>query len=1062
MVAALLRGSPEVARSLTRLHCWPSDSFAVAYDELARQGQLHRLLLLAQQPVLLLEHVLSCTTGDSSDTARLRLVAMVTAVAGRPAENNILTLMVEVERRARDRRPRQHLYLVEQLRVVGAADFARKLDASIARGMCYTELSVVELLECLGHNRLSGSPGATPERRPESWGALSHTRRAIMRELCRRCCGPNRVNLDGLSHTIIVEMLRYGCPGVLAAEPRASSRSSNVLSPTAVAILQAFLCGTPTAASWTDTPQILCDYAGGRLLQRFVRGVVACVSGSWQHARKCKDLSADGSHISSELLGSVFEYAPSVQMLLVTTAGRRVLRHVAEEHRSVAEQGDATHADHDFELSFSWGEVQKLQEQASTSVRLDNETSGRLAHYWLFLASRDSQASDVWSQWHAVIGDPGAASQPAASRLRSTLTDILDLIMWPDARPGRGIKRDRKTAESNAETACIQQRVKHNLPLLGCLHSLIDTMAGTVHNLPDLHHEAVELCTILLDAFDAIVIDALQLNMVRQRVRQPDTVNVLAETGRGKKSVDTLRVHLNCIGAIVELVHSVSTFVHGLDEECCALVYRHHTELILSRFVRLGGVPPIRIFAAVAVHVTRSMFLDAGTAGRQLHERDDGRSHGQLWRLFGEIVLQLRSWYVSHDEEEADALSTDCLNSLLAVPACQLVQLPSCHHSNPSYGVEQKAWYTGVVRELLLCLHGHPTDAHDCDLIIVSVLDALIHLVSSPCQQELAALWECVDGAAASASHGQHGTFDMCNSNSAAAEVMITCANLLLVKCRDTSRIQGRHAPSDRCCARAVEVMLSLLRATAMASLDEMQYMSIRGMLTETEQPTASAIDVVASLIECGFGNEFVGLRTSAACARCLQYVAGLHDALAVSILTSNALFSDKVLAWGVARMEQAELQPAHTTAPVQHNRKSSCAEVEAIEDVRDMYELVSSVAGLLAHCAERASSSFRSQFGDDVRFFTLLRCMLDIVLLRTGSSNEGNLVAPMSHVEARAATHALRLVGNVADAVTFASKLNLAGVAQRLQLLADKGGEVGLTSEGCARVAQIVRAIAS
>ena len=90
VVAALLRGSPEVARSLTRLHCWPSDSFAVAYDELARQGQLHRLLLLAQQPVLLLEHVLSCTTGDSSDTARLRLVALVTAVAGRPAENNIL------------------------------------------------------------------------------------------------------------------------------------------------------------------------------------------------------------------------------------------------------------------------------------------------------------------------------------------------------------------------------------------------------------------------------------------------------------------------------------------------------------------------------------------------------------------------------------------------------------------------------------------------------------------------------------------------------------------------------------------------------------------------------------------------------------------------------------------------------------------------------------------------------------------------------------------------------------------------------------------------------------
>ena len=160
--------------------------------------------------------------------------------------------------------------------------------------------------------------------------------------------------------------------------------------------------------------------------------------------------------------------------------------------------------------------------------------------------------------------------------------------------------------------------------------------------------------------------------------------------------------------------------------------------------------------------------------------------------------------------------------------------------------------------------------------------------------------------------------------------------------------------------------------------------------------------------------------------------------------------------------MEHPELQPAHATAPVQHNPESRRAEVEEIEDAGDMYELVSSMAGLLALCAERASSPFRSQFGDDVRFFALLRCMLDIVLLRTGSSDEGNLAAPISHVETRAATHVLRLVGNVADAVTFASKLNLAGVPQRLQLLADKGGQVGLTSEGCARVAQIVRAVAS
>ena len=54
VVAALLRGSPEVARSLTQLRCWPDGgSFAAAYDELARVGHLHHLLLHVQQPCLL-------------------------------------------------------------------------------------------------------------------------------------------------------------------------------------------------------------------------------------------------------------------------------------------------------------------------------------------------------------------------------------------------------------------------------------------------------------------------------------------------------------------------------------------------------------------------------------------------------------------------------------------------------------------------------------------------------------------------------------------------------------------------------------------------------------------------------------------------------------------------------------------------------------------------------------------------------------------------------------------------------------------------------------------------
>ena len=1047
VVAALLRGSPEVARSLTQLRCWPSSSFAAAYDELARARHLHRLLLRVQQPVLLLEHVLACGGGNAG---RTRLVALVDAVAGRPAEKRILVLLVELERRIRDGRSPQRLCLVETLREAGATDFARKLDASITRDMCYPELSVVELVRHLERDHLSASPESTSVRVAAS--TPSHVRRSVLRELCRRCCGPTAAQLDGLSHAIIVEMLRYGCPEVLT-EPIASSGCSDVLSPTAVAILHAFLCRTPTE-SWVDTPPVLCDHAGGRLLQRFVRGVAACVYGSWQHTCEHKDPSAATSHISSAL-SSVFQYATSVQMLLVTTAGRRVLQHVGQEpHQNVVRRGEAvaTHnsENHKLELSFSWVEVHKLQVQtaASTSGGLrDNEEVARLAHFWLFLASRADRTSDVWAQWHAAIGDSGVASQSAASRLRSTLTDILDLILWPTGRrpdAARGIKRNRDCAESNVDNASINQRIKHNLPLLCCLHSLMDVMIGSLHNLPDLHRDTVHLCAVLLDAFDGIVTDAVHI----KRLRQPENACGSATTG-GTNSADNSLVYVRCSGAILQLVHSICTFVNGLDEECCALVSRHHSELIRSRFGRLGGVPPMPIFAVVAVHVTRSMFpvdgdygpavLVAGTRRTDLRDSDGQKqSHrGQLWRLFGEIVLQLRRWHTFHDKEEANVLSPEILTALLTTPAQKLVLLQRDYRSGPSYEVEQQGWCKGVLRELLLCLHEqHRSDeTQDCDEVVIAVLDAMVHLVSQSCQQELAVLWEL--DAVPTPSHEQ-GTCDMCNS--AAAEVMTTCANLARIKCRDMSRIQGGHAALDRCCAGAVKVVLGLLRATAKVSSTEMQEMSIGVMLRETRQPTANVTDVISSLIECGFGNICVSLSTCAACARCLQYVAGLHDALAVAVLASNALFSDKLLAQGVPRMEQAD----------------------QIHD--SIFEFVASVAGLLAICAERATIAFWRQFGDDARFFTLLRCMLDVVLQRTSLSDKGNSVeAPMSFAATRAAaTHAVRLVGNVADAVTFASKLNNAGLPQRLQHVADKGGEIGLSSEGCARVAQMVRAISS
>lgn len=1075
VIAALLRGSAEVARNLTNLRCWPSDAFAGAYDELARKGHLHHLLLRAQQPIQLLEHVLSCGNGSA-----LRIVALVNAVAGRPAERSILTLMVEVERRSREGQSCQRPCLVDQLRVAGATDFARKLDSSIACEVRYTEFPVAELLEYLERNGPSVSPGAVPQQRLAS--THSHVRRSILRELCRRCCSPHHLQLDGLDHTILVEMLQYACPHTLT-DPCGSSGCRDALPPSAVAILHAFLRGNPSELV-LDAPLMLCDHAGGRLLQRFVRGIVACVFSSWQHACEKKLQPCEASD-NSTALSSVFQYASSIQKLLFTPEGRRVLSHVAEDQRRISAHCDATIAVHKtqvLELSFSWVETQKLQEQTRTHDGVhDTETASRLAHFWLFLASRASRSSRLWSHWHAAVESPGGVlPRSAASQLRSTLTEILDL-MCPNGRQldaARGVKRRRNIAKSTIDNASVALRINRNLPLLGCLHSLLDVMIGSVHNLPELHHEAAELCSMLLDVFDGLVEDSLHIKRLRLPGSRTGAVQTTVTT---TKAVDMSLEYTKCSEAILKLVHSICRFVNRLDEECGTLVWQHHSELILSRFARLvGGVPSMRIFAVVAVYVTNSVFPvgECNPADAVAEPNEHGaqiKSHnGQLWRLFGEIVLQLRRWYTSHNKGEADDLSTESMTSLLTLPACRLVQPERCDHSDLPNELEMRAWCTGVVRELLLCLHQHQrteTEAVVCDAFIVSVLDALFHLTSQPYQHVLAEMWKRGDGGdpAASASHGQ-GTCESTRT-CVAMEVLVTCANVLRFHCRATrSASQDGSVRPDRCCAGAAKVMLGLLRATAMVSSEEIQRMSIVVMLTETgQEPSLGTKDVMSSLIRCGFGNScengIMSRTTTVSCARCLQYIVGLHDQCAAAMLVEDTSFSDALLGWGITRMEQATLQTVHSrTASAQpfHGSSKSTQTEQTGDAPDDVYELVSSVAGLLALCVERAASPFWSQFRDDVRFFKLLRYMLDIVLLQTGGPDEANANVPTNHVYTQAAKHTMRLVGNVADALTFASELNLAGVPQRLQELADKGANIGLSSEDCARVAQVVRAISS
>jgi len=123
------------------------------------------------------------------------------------------------------------------------------------------------------------------------------------------------------------------------------------------------------------------------------------------------------------------------------------------------------------------------------------------------------------------------------------------------------------------------------------------------------------------------------------------------------------------------------------------------------------------------------------------------------------------------------------------------------------------------------------------------------------------------------------------------------------------------------------------------------------------------------------------------------------------------------------------------------------------------LYSVVASIAGLLALCVERAAAPFWAQFGEDVRFFALLSSLLDVVLDETGSTSAAH-GGSSSQAHAQATRHTLRFVGNVADAMTFTSRLNQAEVPQRLQCLSEAGARVGLSSEACARVAQMVRSI--
>ena len=1073
-VAALLGGpSPAadvVARSLTRLSCWPSDAFASAYDELGRRGQLHHLLLNSQQPVDLLEHVIACGDGGGGGT---RLGLLVGAVAGHgPAEVSVLTLMVELERRARTGPPRQACQcLAERLRAAGATDFARRLDARLRRERCCGELPVAELLGSL--------EGHLPEARDaHDRGVAGHAeRQTALHELCRRCCSSGRATrLDGLSHATVMQMLRYACSDALCEHGAAPTavRPYSALPPSAVAILHAFLCSAPcgrSGASAARVPAALCGCAGGKLLQRFVRGLAACVSAGWGRVREGPlhrvQPSAD-NRVSSEVDG-MFRYASSVQVLLRTAEGLRVLSQVAEHGSDDCSAVRSSNR----EANFSWSCEEPKQVTAVSGLG-DTQKAYRLAHFWLFLAAHANGARRSGSQWYAAVGDhfessAGGTAEPAGARLVDTLHAILGLIQIGDESRGqtRGTKRDRTSCESESDHTSRGERINRNLPLVACLHALADAMKTHVHSLPGLHHEASQLCGALLDTFDGIARDTPQVNRLR-RTRAAETRQ------REGPLVDMPAVYVDCGVAILQLVHSIYTFAEGCDEECRVLVRKHHSDLLLNRFGRLGGVLSMRIFAVVAVHAAESMVhtFDAhGASITTAARKPDG--HGfvnvhantdQLWRLFGEIVVQLKRWNESHGREETEALDTASLSSLLVMPAQKLMERSSEDDTSlegPAHGLSS-GWYSGVIGELLLCVKmDHRSENQDCDAFNAVVLDALTHLVSQPHRTALTTLWKCGDDAAAATL--QAGASSQSEPASAAGQVLTTCANVMRLRCQSGSQSGAGSGTcsvsADQCCSGAVRVVLGLLKASAVVSseLESMQQMCIEAMVTDG-RPSSYSSPVMSSLMDCGFRSTVVSLKTTADCARCLQYLVGMHDCLAVAMLADDMLFSDTLLAWGITRLETTRARNAANTHATEGQATSM--DLSGVGDTRheDLCDVVASVAGLLALCVERAGNRFWAKFSDDARLFTLLGCMLDIVLQQTQvCRGEEDTTTP---ARARAAQHTLRLVGNVADAVMFTSKLSIAEVPRRLEQLAARGDRVGLTSEGCARVGQMIRAI--
>ena len=994
----------EVARNLTRLRCWPSDAFGALYDEMARRGHLHELLLRSGQPVELLEHVLTCGGGG----AQTRLAALVYAVAGRPAEDGVLGLCVELERRTHGQlhccRPRAGQCPAERLRSLDlrcrpAADFARKLDARLRLDACYSELPVATLVEAL-EARVLGEAG--------------HVRPLVLDELCRRCCSGPAARLDGISDTTAAELLCHGCPDALS-----DAHGPGALSPSAVAVLHAVLCrahdggdgGGGGGGGSTGRSAELSGHAGGRLLQRFVHGVAAGARAS----------SADGG------TAGTFRYAASIGQLLCEPEGRRALSRNLAKHRG----GRPAIAAHDrgSAVSFTWLQAGGTTYSAAAADRsTEFPTAARLAHFWLFLVSHTDRVESCGSQWCAALGDHdhdhdhGGTGLATASGLRESLDTVLSCLCWGSDKRGQMPKRRKKGTASEEDDYSVVQRIDHNLPLLACLHSLADAISANIDSLPDLHRTALQLCQLLLEAFDGIAAE----------VARPAPVPTL------EGQLPPSETYVNCGAVILQLVYSICTYLDGCDEDCMSLVFKHHSEMILTRCIRFDGTPPMRLFAVTAGQIARSMHTEdvQTTSFDPDSTARDAQARTELhWRLFGEIVLQVRLWSAAH--EEHDYLKEEDAHALLVLPAEGLMQSIDTEggQSQSALGVatrEQEvtsACYCGVIAELLNLVKTSEytvaagTDTYASD-IGVAALETLFHLVSKPYERELTLLWrqEAVDAVSET------------SSEIAALQVLTTCTQVLQTQRQNKNTNRGR-----RCCAVAVRVMLGLFRASAVSSSERVQQLCSQAILNDGE-PSPHAFVVLSSLVECGFGfwAGGVSLALTAECTQCLQYIAGAHDSLAAAILADETSFPDMLLSWSAAALLNV--------SDVSANARAS------------LYSVVASISGLLALCVERAAAHFWAQFGEDVRFFALLSSLLDVVLDERGGTAAAD---GGSKAHAQATRHTLRFVGNVADAMTFTSRLNQAEVPQRLQGLAQAGARVGLSSEGCARVGQMLRSIA-